>query len=183
MQRHRIWLSSMLVGLLCGAPAFSATRTIGPGDDVQSAVNGMGPGDRLELQGGSYPQQLRISVSGTDWNNAVVIAGAAGATVVFNPSSGSAALFEISGAKYVIIDNIQIEMSQAIPNISITPTIWIDVLIMSWARSPRTQVTVGAPKHVPWLGVEVGTATSLGSVSRTVTPVARFGPLFVTRSV
>ena len=79
---------------------------------------------------------------------------------------------------------------------SVTPLVTLAVLLMvpvtvgvtiivTFAETPlpnvpRLQVTVLVPLQLPWLGVADTNVTPAGKVSVTVTPVALFGPLFVT---
>jgi len=44
------------------APAGAAVVEVGPGDNLQAAVNAMGPGDTLVLRGGTYTLTARFSV-------------------------------------------------------------------------------------------------------------------------
>jgi hypothetical protein len=68
------------------------------------------------------------------------------------------------------------------------PTVWAFVTMVIVAVTPEAivpseQVTVVVPLQVPWLGVADTNVTLAGSTSTIVTPVAEFGPAFVTAIV
>jgi MYXO-CTERM domain-containing protein len=59
---------SSLVGVVLGTTVSrAATTEVGPGDDVESAINALGPGDELVLAGGDYTltDAWHISIAGT----------------------------------------------------------------------------------------------------------------------
>ena len=64
------------------------------------------------------------------------------------------------------------------PGVAVTTK--VTVAVAGLLMVPRLQMTVLVPLHVPWLGVTETKLAPLGSASVTDTPVAAFGPLFVT---
>lgn len=72
--RFTPWLAT-LVGLATGgfvcstaAPAFAKVTELGPGDDVETAINAQKPGDELVLRGGTYTltDAWHLTVKGTE---------------------------------------------------------------------------------------------------------------------
>jgi len=59
-------------------------------------------------------------------------------------------------------------------------TVKVTVAVPGLLMVSRLQTMVLVPLHVPWLGVTETRLAPLGSTSVTDTPVAAFGPLFVT---
>src|SRR5262245_6441105 len=54
-EHHYVFpLSSLIATLLVAVPARATVTEVGPGDDVESAMNALAPGDELVLKGGDY---------------------------------------------------------------------------------------------------------------------------------
>lgn len=87
----------VLLALLGTAPVFAATYTVSPGQNVQSVVDGLTPGDTLVLETGDYTGQLRISLTGTAAAPITIRAAADGGAFV-------AGGIEISSSKHVIVE-------------------------------------------------------------------------------
>jgi hypothetical protein len=85
----------------------SAQMTAGPSDDVESIINGMGPGDELVLDDGTYTidQRFYIDIAGTE-SQPIIIRAADGATPHFVQTTGEniwdidAAYVEIRGLEF-----------------------------------------------------------------------------------
>src|SRR5262245_54566524 len=87
--------------LLPVPPSFSASQTIGPGDDLGQAVSQMQPGDTLTLAGGTYHAANLSPPSGS------TIQAAPGASPVITGSQDT--LFDLSHAQGVTLDGLTLD--------------------------------------------------------------------------
>jgi parallel beta-helix repeat protein len=99
--------SSLLWGVL-GSDA--ATRTIGPGQDLTSAVGAMQPGDTLVLESGTYPAGPMHPPSGTS-GAPTTITAAPGAQPVLVPATGAQdTFFDFQGSAHdVVLDGLTMD--------------------------------------------------------------------------
>lgn len=81
---------------------------ITPADNLQDAVDGLGPGDELVLAGGTYTLTYRFSigVSGTQ-QQPIVIRSAAGETAIIDRDSSQNTI-NVEGAQYVELRNLEV---------------------------------------------------------------------------
>ena len=64
----RFFKPTLPVALLLCAPALptlAATRTVQPGQSIQSAINAANPGDTIVVNGGTYGEQVVIRTTQT----------------------------------------------------------------------------------------------------------------------
>lgn len=102
---------TVVAGVLFVLPsaALAATTEIGPTDDLQQAVDALGPGDELVLRGGTYTLTSRfsIAVSGTEQAPIVIRAKDGEAPILTRDASQNTV--NIDGATYVALRGIEIE--------------------------------------------------------------------------
>jgi len=104
---RRLPLAALLVLCLSTASA-AATRTIGPGDNVQAALAQLRPGDTLYLQAGTYPcSNCFDHMPGGTSSQRVTVAAVPGETVTINlTSDGNGVNFSTSRRSYITFDGL-----------------------------------------------------------------------------
>jgi hypothetical protein len=102
-----LWTTLSTRALPSDAPA--ATTMITPADDVQAALDALGPGDVLELGDGTYEvSDLHLAVSGSE-SDPLYIRGASRDGVIVRDTSGT--VLQIQEASHVVIENLTLEGS------------------------------------------------------------------------
>jgi hypothetical protein len=88
--------------------AFAEVFTAGPSDDVESMINGLGPGDELVLSGGTYTlnERFSFSIAGTE-GSPIVIRAAEGETPHFHRPNADQNIIDIDDAEYVTMRGIE----------------------------------------------------------------------------
>lgn len=96
--------------LTAALTARADTITIGPGDDLHSAVDGLQPGDELVLSGGTYTLSSRfdISVSGTQ-PQPIIIRAADGEVPIIEYVDGSQNVINIENNEYVELRGVEVQ--------------------------------------------------------------------------
>jgi hypothetical protein len=98
-----------IVILFFTVPAVTGLVEVQPGDDVRSAVSGLGPGDTLLMAGGQYDlETIRIENKGSP-DNPVVIMAKPGETPIITGTSSSHNLISVRSAEHVVIDGLVID--------------------------------------------------------------------------
>ena len=92
--------------ILLAVPCHAAE--VAPGDDLQSTINALQPGDELILRGGSYRfnSGFRITVNGAS-DAPIMIRAADGETPVIFQESASHNVIEVFGSSYVTLEGIE----------------------------------------------------------------------------
>jgi hypothetical protein len=97
----------------------AATNINSPKRTITGASGGLAclataKGDRLEIRGGTYVENITSSTqsmpSGTDWDNAAIITGYSGETVTIAPTNGGSAI-AMEKAQYIAFANLVIDGS------------------------------------------------------------------------
>src|SRR5262245_38053857 len=106
--RHVLRVTLLLSGLLATAPAWGASQTLGPTDDVEGAINAMMPGDELILLGGMYmlSERFSFSIAGTE-AQPIVIRAMDGERPHFHRPDASQNIVDVDNAEYVILRGIE----------------------------------------------------------------------------
>ncbi len=87
----------------------AAVTEIGPGDDLQAAVDALQAGDHLVLQGGTYRLSSRFSIQLTATANApIVIRAKSGQTPVIEYPSASQNTINIESSAYVTLRRLEV---------------------------------------------------------------------------
>jgi hypothetical protein len=91
------------------ADAGAATTMVTPADDLQAALDALGPGDVLELADGTYEvSDLHLAVSGSA-SDPLYIRGASRDGVIVRDATGT--VLQIQEASHVVIENLTLEGS------------------------------------------------------------------------
>jgi len=110
-------VGALLLGVLLGLPGLggAASRTIGPGDSLQSAVSQLGPGDTLLLQTGTYPcSHCLDGMTGGTSSAPVTIAAAPGAHVTIQfQGGGNGITFARGDQSYITFEGLRFDASGA----------------------------------------------------------------------
>ncbi|MEM9193281.1 MAG: chloramphenicol resistance protein, partial [Myxococcota bacterium] len=93
--------------LLISTVANAQTR-VGPADDVEAAINSLGPGDELILEDGMYELSSRfaIDIAGTA-DNPIVIRAADGANPHLDRPGQGQNIIDIENAEHVILRGLE----------------------------------------------------------------------------
>lgn len=103
-------LLPVLLLLLMASSSRAASRTIGPGDNVEAAVQALRPGDTLTLRPGTYDVSLSNPPGGTSWRTPVTIAGTPGQTILRGTGERALTLSR-QDAGYLIVRDLVIDAS------------------------------------------------------------------------
>src|SRR5690606_24370498 len=89
-------------------PASAAVVNVGPGDDVEAAINAAQPGDEIVLAGGMYMLTERFSfdIAGTE-AQPIIIRAADGEVPHLHRPTADQNIVDIDGAVYVEIRGIE----------------------------------------------------------------------------
>lgn len=111
MQRARTTLPFTLLAViaLCGVTVDAASLEISPGDDLESAINQLEPGEELVLRGGIYTEtdRLAATVVGTAAEPAVIRAKA-GEVPVITFIDDSQNVINIEDSEHLILSGLEI---------------------------------------------------------------------------
>jgi hypothetical protein len=107
--RNRL-LILIVVTMIAGAPTASATvYQIGPGANLQAAVNTLAPGDILLLDGGTYLLSSRFSISKTGTASApITIRATPGATPVITYVNASQNVINVENSAHVRLLGLEV---------------------------------------------------------------------------
>lgn len=100
----------LLIALLTvGAAACAVGAEIGPGDDIESAVAALSPGEELLLRDGTYvfDQNITLTANGTP-QSPILIRAKDGAQVTLTQATGLHNVIEIGGSSYLILQGIHV---------------------------------------------------------------------------
>ena len=97
----------------CAQTQYTQTVSVGPADDYQSAVDSLQPGQRLQLQAGTYGNGLRIYNRNGDLNNCIAIEGPPDHSAIFVglPINGIRNVVQIRNSSFVVLRNLRIDGS------------------------------------------------------------------------
>ncbi len=94
-------------------PAFTRTVVLGPGDDIQGAINSATPGTDIQLKSGTYNySNLSISGKGGNPNAWIRLGNAPGEHPILRPTGGYATLNVAGGSSYILIEGLEINGSR-----------------------------------------------------------------------
>lgn len=100
---------TLLIACLGMGRAAAEVIEIGPGDNLQSAVNGLSPGDELVLQGGTYLLSSRFSVQLTGTAAApLVIRAKEGETPVITYINNSQNVINVEYSRHVVLRGLEV---------------------------------------------------------------------------
>src|SRR5262245_6610797 len=97
-----------LAGLLPALPAVAAITEVGPGDDVEGAINALQPGDELVLKGGMYTlsDAWHVSINGTE-AAPILIHAKAGEHPILNRPQVDQNIIDFDSGQYFTIEGIE----------------------------------------------------------------------------
>jgi hypothetical protein len=98
----------IVVSVFQTSSAFAAVKEVGPGDDLEAAVNGLAPGDELVLRGGTYSLTNRFGavIEGTQAMPIVIRAKAGEKPHVTRPNEDQN-IIDFDKARFVTIRGIE----------------------------------------------------------------------------
>ena len=105
---HNYWLMGLLSGILAAFSAFAGPNEIPPGEDVlANPISQLQPGDELVLQGGTYNQTQRfsITVNGTP-DQPIIIRAKQGESAIITMSANQN-LIDIENSTHLIFRNLE----------------------------------------------------------------------------
>ena len=97
---------------ICGLPlifcsVFLHAAEIGPGDDLESAVSALSPGDELVLRGGTYffDQNVTLTANGTV-SQPITVRSKDGEQAIIQQATSNQNVVEINGSSHLVIHGI-----------------------------------------------------------------------------
>ncbi len=104
----RVWCSLSVAAALCAAaPAGAVTIIVSPGESVQAAIDAATPGDRIEVQPGTYVEN--IDFGGKD----VSVVGSGPDTVLQGTGVGSVVTFQGGETAAAVLDSMVVQGGSA----------------------------------------------------------------------
>lgn len=108
MLRRGVLVTALAVWLFPSV-VWAATTEIGPGDNLQAAVDALAPGDELVLQGGTYTLTSRFGISNSGTAQApITIRAKDGEVPVITRDAGQNTI-NVDGADYIVLRGLEID--------------------------------------------------------------------------
>lgn len=134
MKRQTRFLTALAgVAVLTAAPAGAATIIVNPGESIQTAIDGALPGDTIEVQPGTYNEDIDFG------GKAVTVVGTGPDTVLQGTGAGPVVRFESGETSASVLDSMTITGGDAITGgginiVSSSPTILRNIVHDNVAR-------------------------------------------------
>lgn len=96
--------NAILTGLAMFVIAPAVGQEIGPSDDIETAVAGLGPGDELVLRGGTYTfdENITLTANGSP-SQPIVIRAKSGETPILTQATNQHNVVEINGSSHLVV--------------------------------------------------------------------------------
>lgn len=130
----RVQTSLALVAALCAATGVeAATITVNPGESIQTAIDGAGPGDVIDVQPGTYVEDIDFG------GKAVTVVGSGPDTILEGTGTGPVVRFESGETPASVLDSMVITGGSAstgggVNIISSNPTVVRNIVIGNVAQ-------------------------------------------------